>query len=377
VAPSNVRCEAAQALVNRELQTVLVDSQCRTPELDPYDPELRYFALDLSSEVSKVVVQASAWSFAAAGLGRTFNWIAVHRADLDGSCVAEVTSGELRAESPGGADVELTAALEPGRYVLELNSAPPVAGDVAGPGALTVRLDREACKNGPIGDTCETALELDPRAPIQIVSGTTACNTDRVRIPACNDVASADQFFRLDLRDRATRTRARLSVPVDGIGLRPLLSLLAEDGNGGCGRSLYCYDSISDYEGPPHYDLSLDPALYFIGIESITAGSAGAYHLVIELEPSEASACVTSRIDDCVYREELARCCFDSLDPGCRDVIQVCGLATETQACVCDRDPACCGGGGDISGCASVFADCHYLCEDFAPSSLSCLNAFR
>ncbi len=370
--PLNLSCETALPLPSGDLQTLFVDAHCTTLGHMPGDEEVRYYSLDLNGEAAPVVVRLARWDLVAT----SGDAIIVHRENPQTSGCGETVAGDfLRSESVRGG-AEVTALLEPGRYIIELQS------DVRtepGPelNALTVRLDRAACSSGPVGDTCEDAIELETGPGAYVLEGSTLCNSDHVTLSDCSEASTPDQFYRLDLRAETAPTRTRLTLLMDGLRIMPLMYLLADDGAGGCGRGLYCVDFGSgEWEGPPHYDLNLAPDLYFIGVESSIRG-AGSYRLLVELDRTVPSSCVTTTIAECVFRDYLQLCCFQWGSTDCPELISLCGLASETQRCVCERNAACCGAVGDTSGCAEAYAACNYLCPEFAPSSYSCLDPYR
>lgn len=367
--PTNDSCERPQPFAGLELETLFVHPNVTD------GATTSYYSLDLSAETAPVVATLSAWNLAAEHLPKAIS--IYHAGAADPPCGSLVASDFLRSESSQGSDVELSTRLDPGRYTFEVVQQPLTsATDVSTTGALTLRLDRELCRAGPVANSCETAIEIDTAPGAHVVEGSTLCNSDHLSLGYCNEASSPDQFYRLDLSAESAPTRTRLTVLLDGLGLQPLLYVLGDGGSGACGRGLYCFDTVQNFEGLPHYDLTLQPGLYFIGVESVSE-SAGRYRLLVELDRAEPSPCVTSAIDECVERNSLAYCC-DGWDlPECPELISLCGLAVETQRCVCEREPACCGAPGDTSRCAEAYSACNYLCPEFAPSTSQCLDPHR
>jgi hypothetical protein len=363
-------CADALRLDTRALQTTLLPNGCSTP--DDAEPVF-FYELDLRGEDAPVLATLSSWRFAARGNAH----LRVHQADTDSAgCGASITSSWLGSGASHPSDAELNALLSPGRYFIEVGA--PRQGDdgQSSPIALTLRLDRETCRAGPKANTCATAIELDTSAGLQVVEGATFCNSDQLTLEPCDDTGAPEQFYRLDLSREAGPTRVRLAVSADGIDFSPLLYVLTADAAGNCGRGLYCFDSISWYEGLPDYQLTLEPKLYFVGVDSGITGSSGRYRLWVELAPIQPSPCVNAEIDFCVSRDDLTHCCSEPQGPGCLELVTACGLAPETRACVCNANAACCGEEGDRSSCPDVFRACSFLCPDFAPSAGSCLALY-
>jgi hypothetical protein len=215
-------------------------------------------------------------------------------------------------------------------------------------------------------------------AASQIVAGSTSCNTNRRTLVPCGyeEDPAPEQYHRLDLSGASGVTRARLTVLVDGLGFDPLLSVFSSSTNGECGDALYCDARVENGEGPPHVDLLLEPALYFVAIDGGDRGAAGSYQLLVELEPGEPSACVTHRIDDCMFDgNQTYDCCFGKWSPLCNQMVALCGLSPATQACVCAANPACCTSNLLSPDCLAAQQACNYLCPDFAPQETTCLAA--
>jgi hypothetical protein len=363
-------CDDARRLEPFDLQTVLLDTHCPGPD----EPERSfYYELDLRAEPAPVLATLSQWSFAEPHYGHLY----LYRGDVGPSC------GSLLAESFSGdgaavpSDSVLNALLPPGRYFVELAVYRLDVDDLPSPVALSVRLDRRACSAGPLGNRCETAIELDTEPGLHTVEGMTTCNDDHVNLEDCGDYAAPDQFYRLDLRAKTGLSRVRLNLPADGIDFWPLLYVLLADEAGSCGEPLYCNDMLGVAEGLPAYELTLTPGLYFIGVDGALSGSSGHYRLQVEVAPASPRPCIDARVDRCVRSDDMTNCCADRQNPGCARVIAACGLMPSTQDCVCRANAACCGAEGDRSGCPEVLLACSYVCPDFAPSEFACVGADR
>jgi hypothetical protein len=211
---------------------------------------------------------------------------------------------------------------------------------------------------------------------LQILDGSTLCNTHLLTSPVCarESYDSPQQYHRLDLRGASGLTHVRLTVLVDGLGLLPLLYVLPADASGGCGPALFCDYRINLGEGPPRASLMLDAQEYFVGIAGAEPGSAGAYRLLVEVEPGEPSPCVNVEINDCMTLNAEPPCC-DDWSVACTDAVVMCGLARSTQDCVCSTNPDCCASRTADVDCSAARAACNYLCPEFAPSELGCLSA--
>jgi hypothetical protein len=135
---------------------------------------------------------------------------------------------------------------------------------------------------------------------------------------------------------------------------------------------VYCDESYDNAEGPPHFDLILDPRLHYLVIDGAEPGAGGPYRLLVELAPADRRACVDGRIDACVSANGQIDCCHE-WSPACDATAALCGLAGATQQCVCDRAPGCCGPEREAESCRAAQQACNYLCADYAASEDSCL----
>jgi hypothetical protein len=368
VPPVNDSCETAQPLASLPHQTVLFELGCAQPDAEPALQHDRFFELDLSDEPAPVLAQVSVWSERVHG-GVLYLYQAASTA---AGCGSEWVHAYNASAAAYASEAEFEALLPPARYVLEIRTYVDEA-ELRDRSALTLGLDRTTCANGPLGGSCETALELDPNQSVQLREGTTLCNADQLSIEYCGEPGTPDQFHRLDLRDAARLTRLRAEVLTDGLTLSPVLAIIRGNADGGCAAPLYCFDSFSNAEGPPRLDLLLQPELYFVVVGGADAGSAGRYRLLVELEPGQASACVTPAIEDCVRQSQLSCCGLSA--PECDQIFAACGLDAAVRACVCSSNPACCGAEGDASTCPAVHAQCQYICPEVEPQVSRCVRA--
>jgi hypothetical protein len=368
--PSNTSCETALELEPLERQSVLLDEAC----LESVSDDLHsYYSLDLTAEAHPVRAAISVWTLSAPEV----QTLTLYRSEASGmTCDALVNESFLSSATPYKTNAELDSLLPPGHYVVEFDARDVEPSDHA---VLSVQLDRDACREGPTGNGCEQAIDIDPSIASQVIDGSTLCNTNQLTLEPCaraGEEDAPDQFYRLDLRGAAGPTRARLTVLVDGLNFLPLLYVLKGDAAGGCGPALFCDDRIDFDEGPPFASLILEPEVYFVGVDGAEAGSAGTYRLLVELEPDEPSACVDVSIDDCMFANAQGLDCCVGWTPLCTEIVAACGLAPAAQACVCDADADCCGAGFADAECSAVQAACGYLCPEFSPSEFSCLSAF-
>jgi hypothetical protein len=161
-------------------------------------------------------------------------------------------------------------------------------------------------------------------------------------------------------------------VLVDGLGFPPVLVLSSADPGGTRAGAAYCDARVNAFEGPPRLDLTLPPALYQLVVDGAEPGASGPYRLLVELEPAKPSACVDSRVDECVSRNAEADCCLEG-SPTCDATLEWCGLARVTQDCLCRMQPSCCTEERAASDCAAARAACNYLCPAFASSEARCV----
>lgn len=367
----NLSCETALPLEALERQTILLDEACAAEAGS--DAEL-YYQLDLSAEAGPVLGNLSLWNLVAPRTGhvRLFS-LAADPPD----CEMPIADTYLRSGKARGSSATLQLLLSPGRYAIGVQ---PGETSEDNPQALTVELDRSTCAAGAVGNDCVDALDdIDPSLASQIVAGSTACNTNRRTQLPCGfeEDPAPEQYHRLDLRAAPGVTRARLTVLVDGLSFAPLLTVFSSGANGECGDALYCDARIENGQGPPHVDLLLEPALYFVSIDGADRGAAGAYQMLVELEPGKPSPCVTLQIDECMFDgNQTYACCFD-WSPLCNQMVALCGLSPDTQACVCTTNPACCTSSLLTPECRAAQLACNYLCPDFAPQESTCLAAHQ
>jgi hypothetical protein len=243
-----------------------------------------------------------------------------------------------------------------------------------------VAIDRDP--SPPVGDDCASALEIDTFVAASVYEGSTVLNSNQLEAPPCvHEGKSPDQFYRLDLRGRESLTRLRTTLLADGLTFSPALVLLGGSETQ-CGEVLYCTDSISIAEGPPSYDLNLEPALYYLAVDGADLGEAGDYRLVVELDDAEAQPCLSARMDECAYSNDATwDCCgagfgsagFSSPSRCLRTAI-LCGLAPPTRDCVCDVNAACCGAAGGDTCSSDVLDQCGFFCPEYAPGRGECLR---
>jgi len=359
--PASGTCAAPLPVEPLERQTLLLDETCLPRAEDEHANA--WYGLDLQSETGPVLLQAAAWTLSEPA----FQELRLYEApSVDGECGSELSVAQF-SRGLGRSNAELTALLSPGRYALQLS----LIGEAQRRAALELSLDRDTCRAGPLANHCEDALSIDPSLPSQVLAGNTACNANRF-VSRCAQIDAPEQFYRLDLRSAPGPVRARVTTLVDGLGFSPILALLAADSDGACPDALYCDDSLANFEGPPHLDLSLDPELYYVVIDGEEPGARGTYRLLVELEPAEKSPCVDARIDRCMYANGQADCCLE-WSPVCAAAVTLCGLAAPTQECLCAAAPACCAPERDASACRDARAACNYLCPESVASENACL----
>ena len=353
------RCGAPLPLEPLARQTLLLDEAC-LPLAEDGDASA-WYELDLSGESRAVFVHAAAWTLSEAAYQRFYLYDAA-----DALCESELAYSSF-SRGLGRSNAELSALLAPGRYQLQLS----FSGEASARAGLDLEIDREACQDGPVANQCADAIAIDPSLPRQLLEGNTVCNSSSFQ-PACAELDAPEQFYRLDLRGLAGPVRARVTTLVDGLGFAPTLALLTAESDGMCPDAVYCDESYDNAEGPPHLELILDPRLHYLVIDGAEPGAGGPYRLLVELEPAERRACVDARIDECVYANGQADCCLD-WSPACDATAALCGLARETQQCVCAMAPDCCGPERAASSCRAAQQACNYLCADYAASEDTCL----
>jgi hypothetical protein len=359
VTPAGGSCGAPQPLDPLPRQTLLLDEAC-LKQAAPDDANA-WYELDLSGESRAVLVHAAAWSLSEA----SFQKLALYDA-ADPECESPLAFSSY-SRGLGRANAELDTLLAPGRYQLQLG----FYDEPLQRAGLDLEIDRETCQAGPVANQCDTAIAIDPSLPRQVLEGNTACNTSQFQ-SSCAELDAPEQFYRLDLRGAPGPLRARATPLVDGLGFGPILALLPADGDQVCPDAVYCDESIENAEGPSHLDLILDPRLYYLVIDGADPGAGGPYRLLIELEPAERRPCVDVRIDECMYDNGQADCCFD-WSPACDASAALCGLAPATQQCVCAMAPDCCGPERGSGACRAAQQACNYLCAEYAASRNSCL----
>lgn len=360
-APSLGSCGAPLPLEPLARQTLLLDEAC-LPLAD--DGGLStWYELDLSAESRPVLVHAVAWTLSEPG-AQTFELYDA----ADVACESELAYVSF-ARGLGRANAELDALLAPGRYQLQANFHQKVTPRAA----LSLEIDRETCKAGPVANGCDDAIVIDPNLPSQVLDGNTACNTSRFQ-SECAELDAPEQFYRLDLRGAPGPVRTRVTPLVDGLGFGPIVALLPAEGDGVCPDAVYCDESIDNAEGPSHLDLILDPQLYYLVIDGADPSAGGPYRLLVELEPAERRACVDARIDSCVRANGQIDCCRE-WGPACDATAELCGLTRATQQCLCETAPACCDEENlDRGACRDAMLACSYLCPEYAASEYSCLG---
>lgn len=354
---SNGTCSGAARLEPLQRQTVLLDEACAVAG-DDDEPSL-WYELDLRAEPEPVLVHAAVWTLAVPALQRLY----LYGVDAAGECASELGAGFF-SRGLGRTGAELSTLLPAGRYRYRV----ALAGEPQRRVGLQLDVDREACRLASRASGLEGAIVLDGTASSQVRDGNTACNTDQLR-PRCAEVDAPEQLYQLDLRAAERPLRARVTVLVDGLGFAPVLSLL--DG-ADVTNALYCDARVNAFEGPPSLDLTLQPQLYHLAVDGAEPGAAGPYRLLVELEPAQPRACVDTRIDDCVERNAELDCCLE-WGPACDTTVELCGLARETQACLCEQQPSCCSPERVPGECAAALGACGYLCPAFEPSEARCL----
>ena len=360
----NRSCEAALPLEPQAFQTLLLELSCAPPAAGESSTTL-YYEIDLSREPAALLASASLWSLRDERFFPQLRW---YREEADGSsCTSELANSYVSAGKAFRVAAEASALLVPGRYVLAAEIDPTPLEDERL--QLSLRLDRESCSGGASANRCADALELDATAAVQLRAGSTLCNADLFAAD-CSEGAP-EQLWRLDLRGAAGATRARAAILADGTDFTPVLYLLNGSDSGACGELLYCPDTFGLAEGLPLFDLTLQPDLYFLGVDGWEVGNAGHYRLLLELSAVAARPCIDATIAACAFDEYAIDCCYDS-GARCDRVLALCGLAPATRACVCAANPACCGPDRRDASCAASYQACQYLCPEFAPAESAC-----
>ena len=359
--PEAGSCGAALPLEPLAQQTLLLDEACLTPADDGRLSS--WYGLDLSAETRAVLVHGIAWTLSEP----RFQTFALYDA-ADSACESELAFSFF-SRGLGRTNAEFNALLAPGRYQLEVY----FYREVQQRAGVDLQIDRETCRAGPVGNSCDDAIPIDPSLPSQVLDGNTACNTSRFQ-STCAELDAPEQFYRLDLRGAPGPLRTRVTPLVDGLGFGPIVALLPADSDGVCPDAVYCDESIDNAEGPSHLDLILDPRLYYLVIDGADPGAGGPYRLLVELEPGERRPCVDRRIDACVRANGQFNCCGE-WGRACDATAELCGLTRSTQQCVCETAPACCDEDNyDRSLCRDAIQACSYLCPEFAASEFSCLG---
>jgi hypothetical protein len=358
--PTHRSCEAARELQALSFQTQLLDLSC-APLVDDDRIETLYYELDLTEEPTPVLASASIWLLQKERIVTKLHW---YRGEPPSStCTSDWFDSHVVAGNSLIGAVEVSALLEPGPYLLAAELDVSNLEDKRA--QLGVRLDRELCRGGPVANSCASAIDLDAQAAVQLVDGSTLCNADHFN-PGCSEGAP-DQFYRLDLRGAGGETRARAAILADGTDFAPVLYLVSAAEGGNCGDVLYCPDTLAQAEGLPLFDLTLRPEVYYLGVDGFEVGNAGHYRLLLELSATKPSPCINTTVSACAFRDWAIDCCYDS-GPRCDRVLELCGLASATRACVCASNPACCGPDWRDADCAESHRACQYLCPEFAPS---------
>jgi hypothetical protein len=360
--PGNRSCDTAAPLALDGFQSVLLDLSCAPSLGNGRREETLYYELDLSAEPAPVVVNSSVWRLPGVTAASSQQ---LYRMEPGASgCGSEVHDRPV--STLVGVDTQMSAYLPPGRYRLQLRMDADVTDSRA---QLSLQLDRESCRGAARGDTCATAIELDPAQNVQLIDGATLCNANQLSLD-CSEGGPA-QFYRLDLSASAGPTRLGAAILAAKTDFEPVLFLRTASEGAACGEPLYCADTFANFEGFPLFDLTLQPDSYLIGVGGAEADNAGHYQLLLELSPTEPSPCITAAIAECAFREDSIPCCYDS-GVGCSKVLAACGLLPATRQCVCTMNPACCGPDFRDADCAEAHRSCQYLCPEFASSARGC-----
>jgi hypothetical protein len=349
--PRNDRCD--QAIVidpERAVQTFFGTTECASDQAqanwecsDFANREAEvFYSLDLSERTQPALV------YATTALAPTNHDTRLFVARDAGGICAETLLCDDDYQEP---EVELWAALEPGRYLLGVEAD----GDT-GDFGLRVEIVPEPCLVA--NDTCQTAQVIEPVAGLQTFAAWPGCGDDSM-INDCGLDPSPDIFYRLDLSGFNERVRVRARA-MRGELAYDALALMA-DGEGTCGDVIRC----------GNFDLWLEPKSYYFALDGFR-DQQGPVDFSVEIgvdNPPPLVDCIDESVALCA-KTDLEYCCSGDGDV-CSLTWTSCGLRPEALACLCQADPRCCDGPGRYFGCAPLLRECGTFCDDFDPA-LTC-----
>jgi hypothetical protein len=221
--------------------------------------------------------------------------------------------------------------------------------------ALRVRLHDADC-TATRNDTWQTAIELDPNAATQQLSGNTACASDDFS-SACNgDRGAPELFYRLDLRSQ----REPRTVFFSGTSASDLVAyLLLPDATGVPSRVAGCkaLSNPVSYATTESYVLfTLAPRLYYFVIDGRVANT-GSFNLELHHDPAYPvpKGCFDVYLTRCIDDSEPA-CAASRASPECLSAALECGLDRAVYDAFCANFAGCCDGTADPSECRAAWS---------------------
>jgi hypothetical protein len=345
---ANDACSGAIELdPTREIQTTIGSLRCASDDSwagnwchdDGKDPDV-YFRLDLTDRRQRTLLRAST------NLPPTNGDTTLYLLeDIQGHCFGSFACSGAPSfdESVRTGAAELWADLEPGNYYLAVDGYS--FGEVDTDFGLLVQLSDVVCPpNRSVETATELAVVFDERSyPYE---------------PWCASRVN-ELFYRLDLRQRDSSTRVRLTS--DRVRR---LSIRSEDA-----RTL-----VSDRS---ELVAGLEPDLYFVVITLDTLvsydsfNSPEQYHPgvltveMLDLGSEPGAPCIDEGTLRCVLALDLG--CCNGEDGSCRYVFGACGLNPEVYDCVCERAPECCDSPSETDDCGNAVRACELFCPELNP----------
>jgi hypothetical protein len=332
VAPVNDACDAGLAFdPSSTTQTVISNGACTSLAMPIRCGQQPiggvFYDLDLSRRAAPTLLDVDVSKFSSRGPAA---FAALYSATESGCGEFDMCGSSF------------SSRLAPGRYRIGVSQASDDRTDTPLPVAVRVRL-READCAATTNDTWQTAIELDPNAARQRLSGNTACGNNDFSA-ACNaDRGAPELFYRLDLRNQPGPRQLYFSGQLDS---ELVTYLLLPDAAGVPSRVAGCDRNLNYFY--------VAPALYYFVIDGRVA-NAGRFDL--ELEQSDAyplpQNCYSGDVLDCV--EESEPSCVDSrASAECLRTALVCGFNPAAYDAFCARFPGCCDGTADPTECRTA-----------------------